>query len=146
MHADVSNVRRFLATAVFRVRMAAMRCNARQKQLLLDRVVLFTPVQPEIDKGQATRVRRKTTAFLFKRCEKWCEKRSFCRDRLGTDAQGTMEKVTVFSFAGTSGRQLIYKNRTSAAAEAAAVDGVKSGCNGGGGGEGGRRKRMLRKR
>jgi hypothetical protein len=36
----------------------------------LDRVALFTPVQTEIEKGQATRVRRKTPAFLSKRREK----------------------------------------------------------------------------
>ena len=56
------------------------------------------------------------------------------------------EKVTAFFLLQeASGRQLIYKNHATAAAEAAA-DGVKSGGKVGGGGEGGRRKRMLRKR
>ena len=51
----------------------------------------------------------------------------------------------IFPSQEASGRQLIYKNHATAAAEAAA-DGVEGGGNGGGGGEGGRRKRMLRKR
>jgi len=47
-----------------------------QKVKVVFKVVIF-----EIDKGQATRVRGKTGAFHFKRCEKG--KRSFCQDRLG---------------------------------------------------------------
>ena len=120
-----------------------MRCNARQKQLLLDRVVLFTPVQTVIDKGQATRVRRKTAPFLSKRREKG--KRSFCQDRLGTHTRNDEKSDCIFPSQEASGRQLIYKNHATAALEAVA-DGVKSGGNGGAGGEGGRWKRMLRKR
>ena len=60
--------------------------------------------------------------------------------------QETLNKSTrIFASQEASGRQLIYKNHATAAAEAAA-DGVEGGGNGGGGREGGRRKRMLRKR